>query len=511
MPVRVKIKNSSGQPWVDWYRVRDGEQIGWQAGKPEHYMPVPYFNPALDPFAPEFDGGPLYWTEGEKDTDAAVSLGLPAFTFGGTGGGAPEGCKKYIAGREVIITADNDSAGEEHARKKAKLAATVALNVKVVRFPDLPKGGDFSDWLETGGTIDNLQQLVQAAPDCPPDWQPETDTPPPEDVTVDDEIARWAKQAVSPDTEAVWYEPGNEAECREALDGVVGSHARTFMVGDALVILRIPKLDVADASWDGDLPATTPVHTADVIERAEQLHWMTPAGGKGAKRWNRSKPPRDFCGDYLIQRRREYGARPLKGISRVPFMRDDGTIDTCVGYSAETGIFYDDLPHLNVPEKPSKDEALAALKRFMYPYSLYLPEDGPAFQPLMLGASLTALERPFMGTAPMFALKGAQSGTGKGEIIRAIARLALNTAPPLMSWGHDDNEFKKRFDAMMLLSPAMFSIDNANGKLLSHDALEMLLTEGVLTVRVFGSSRTSPSGHGPRSSSTATTWRSPAT
>src|SRR5262249_9750920 len=110
----------------------------------------------------------------------------------------------------------------------------------------------------------------------------------------------------------------------------------------------------------------------------------------------------------------------------------------------------------------------------------------PAFKPLMLAAMLTVLERPFMETAPMFALVGAQSGTGKGEIIKALSRLALNTTPPLMSWGHDDQEFKKRFDAMMLLSPVMFGIDNANGKLLSHDALEMLLTEGVITIRIFG-------------------------
>jgi hypothetical protein len=54
-----------------------------------------------------------------------------------------------------------------------------------------------------------------------------------------------------------------------------------------------------------------------------------------------------------------------------------------------------------------------------------------------------------------------------------------------MSWGHDDDEFKKRFDTMLLASPAMLVMDNCNGRVLRGDTLEMILSEGEATIRQF--------------------------
>jgi putative DNA primase/helicase len=57
-----------------------------------------------------------------------------------------------------------------------------------------------------------------------------------------------------------------------------------------------------------------------------------------------------------------------------------------------------------------------------------------------------------------------------------------------MAWGHDDDEFKKRLDAMLFASPAMLVIDNCNGRLLRGDTLEMILSEGTATIRPLGKS-----------------------
>ena len=85
----------------------------------------------------------------------------------------------------------------------------------------------------------------------------------------------------------------------------------------------------------------------------------------------------------------------------------------------------------------------------------------------------------------MFVVNGVQAGTGKGQLCRAIGHLALATTPPFMSWGHDDDEFKKRFDTMLLASPAMLVMDNCNGRVLRGDTLEMILSEGEATIRQF--------------------------
>ncbi len=74
-----------------------------------------------DPFDREVVADDIYWPEGEKDVDSLTRLGLLAVTFGGTGDGLPKGCAAYFAGRNVVVLADNDTGGRQHAEKKAAL------------------------------------------------------------------------------------------------------------------------------------------------------------------------------------------------------------------------------------------------------------------------------------------------------------------------------------------------------------------------------------------------------
>ena len=119
------------------------------------------------PFETEDD---LYWPEGEKDTDTLADAGLLAFTFGGVGDGLPAGCEEFVRDRDVVILADNDDPGREHAEKKAALAFTVAKSVRVVHFPELPEKGDVSDWLPHH-SVEELKERVSATDP----WVPEVD------------------------------------------------------------------------------------------------------------------------------------------------------------------------------------------------------------------------------------------------------------------------------------------------------------------------------------------------
>jgi hypothetical protein len=160
--VRIKIKFKSGR-FANWYRVKSSGTVGWQASKPAGYAAVPYVG-AINPFDPEVEGEPIFWPEGEKDCDAIGRLHLPAFTFGGTGDGLPGGCEQYVVSRDVVILADNDQPGREHAQRKAALIYPVAKSVKIVEFSELPPKGDVSDWIVQGHDAEELQALVNAAP-----------------------------------------------------------------------------------------------------------------------------------------------------------------------------------------------------------------------------------------------------------------------------------------------------------------------------------------------------------
>jgi hypothetical protein len=107
LPVQIKIKRASGR-YVNWYSViRDG-RTGWQPAKPEGYIACPYIG-AVDPFDPGLADRLLYWPEGEKDCDTLGRAGLPAFTFGGTGDGLPNGILDFLRDRYLVILADISS------------------------------------------------------------------------------------------------------------------------------------------------------------------------------------------------------------------------------------------------------------------------------------------------------------------------------------------------------------------------------------------------------------------
>ncbi|UDL95816.1 toprim domain-containing protein [Lichenihabitans sp. PAMC28606] len=170
--VRVKVKKEAGTPpWIDYYRVRrpDDGAIGWQAKKPDGFVPVPYIGPAgtNSPFAPEHHGKPLFWTEGEKDADTIVRAGGLAFTFGGSSDVLD--CSDLLRGFVIVIVADNDLAGEKCAERKVAMAQRAGLVPKVVRFADMMAGADASDFLATGSTLDDLLNRAE----CPGQDNPE--------------------------------------------------------------------------------------------------------------------------------------------------------------------------------------------------------------------------------------------------------------------------------------------------------------------------------------------------
>jgi putative DNA primase/helicase len=189
VPVRIKIMLKNGGA-MNVYRVaNDDGKTGWQYRQPEDFRSVPYFV-GNDPFASD---ALLFWPEGEKDVDTVTKRGGAAFTFGGTGDGLPLGCEQYLAGRMVVILADNDAEGRRHAEDKAALAATAAESVRVIHFPELANKGDVSDWFALGHSFEDLIGRVESVEN----WQ---SPPPPAELDADEQqiLARAEKKLTLP-------------------------------------------------------------------------------------------------------------------------------------------------------------------------------------------------------------------------------------------------------------------------------------------------------------------------
>jgi hypothetical protein len=68
-----------------------------------------------------------------------------------------------LRGRHVVILPDNDEPGRKHSEQVASSLHNIAASVRIVTLPDLPPKGDVCGWLNAGGTLEQLQRIVEEA------------------------------------------------------------------------------------------------------------------------------------------------------------------------------------------------------------------------------------------------------------------------------------------------------------------------------------------------------------
>lgn len=124
---------------------------------------------------------------GEKDANRVAGLGLVATTNSGGEGNWPEAMNVHLAGRAVVILADNDAKGRQHAADVAASLHGIAQSVKVLALPGLVEHGDVSDFLDglAGRPAPVQAAMLEMAAMMAPLWQP-TPTPDPETGLIED-------------------------------------------------------------------------------------------------------------------------------------------------------------------------------------------------------------------------------------------------------------------------------------------------------------------------------------
>lgn len=135
--------------------------------------------------------------EGERDVDSLWRIGIPATTNAGGAGKWRDELNEFFRGGDVVIVPDRDPQkkhpktgelmfhadgrpmlpGQDHAIAVASALHGIAARVRVLElwrsWPEMPPKGDVSDWIERGGTAEQLYALIEAMPD----WSPKQKKP----------------------------------------------------------------------------------------------------------------------------------------------------------------------------------------------------------------------------------------------------------------------------------------------------------------------------------------------
>jgi hypothetical protein len=187
----------------------------------------------------------------------------------------------------------------------------------------------------------------------------------------------------------------------------------------------------------------------------------------------------------------------------------DGAIHCIAGYHPASALWCATPVEVEVPETPTIEEARSALATLRLAFRTFPFADGlmvqdGAFQCVdsnvppgqdesaFLTGLLTAICRPSLPLAPGILIVAptiSGAGTGKGNLVRAIGRIAYDIEPRAFTAGNDRAELDKRIASALIEASQVLFIDNINGALLRSDLLASVLTERAVDVRPLGSSR----------------------
>jgi hypothetical protein len=135
------------------------ENGDWAPGAPDPV--IPYRLPELIAAPPDVL---VLVCEGEKDCITAARYGFVATCNpGGAKVWQPELAQYFRGRQQVCIVEDHDGDGERHTDLIVNALRAIVPTIGVLRFPELPRRGDLTDYFERGGTKPGLLLRIEDA------------------------------------------------------------------------------------------------------------------------------------------------------------------------------------------------------------------------------------------------------------------------------------------------------------------------------------------------------------
>jgi hypothetical protein len=414
---------------------------------------------------PELQGQRLVLlVEGEKDANNVADLGLPATT-------TPMGANawrdeyaddlKQLGAEEVVILPDNDEPGRRYALQTGTALTARGITVRVVTLPGVAEKGDVSDWLEAGGTLDELKALIKDAPTLEA-WRASDDVRPVVDIRHGD----WRRIL------------------EDAHNAVVQTNSRN----GGLRIFVGPENLVRVIQHVTNGPCAIQVLTDDTLRGYLMRNVTFLAEGRNGPK--SVVPPPAVVRDILTCAK--WPDLPeLRGVIETPVLSRDGEVVTTPGYQPQTLLWYSpasDLDLPGIPEQPTVTDVAAATELLLEMIHDF-PFDSPGSRANALALLMLPFVREFIkGPTPLHVIDATTPGSGKGLLADCCSVVATGREAGKGPEPRDTEETRKFITSVLVAGASMVVLDNISGRVDSAP-LARVLTADIWEDRLLGVSR----------------------
>ena len=180
---------------------------------------------------------------------------------------------------------------------------------------------------------------------------------------------------------------------------------------------------------------------------------------------------------------------PISGIVTSPVIRPDGTVHDRPGYDHITKTFYAGDLRLDLPEKPTKDDAVECAKYIQDEVFKDFPFADEASRANVLAALLTVVTKHLIGgNTPLGLIDKPQAGTGASLIAEIIAEITTGNGACMETCPDDDEEWRKAITSILMRGPQMVVLDNLSDTL-KAPKLSQMLTARTWSDRLLGQNK----------------------
>jgi len=480
------------------------------------------------------EGDVVWFVEGEKDVQTLQQHGLTATCNpGGASKGDNPGRKftsemaNSLEGADLVIVPDNDETGRQFANSVAKRAHPKVDQVRRLELSEVPKGGDVTDYLENGHSVEELQDRAS---------ETEPFEPPPETV---EELVERASEKGDPayvfdhiDVLARADETDVYA-ARPKLKKTTGINLNQL---DSAVRKRREELEEEQkrearrAKFDRqDVPKVlvTRQYSAEIVDNLSEAVEDENDPPKVFRRGGQIVRPKDdargrtqiadvseayfddlvtrsaYCIDHkdrphdpserLVRRVQERVELPfLRGLTKIPILRSDGTIFSEPGYDEQTCQLYrlgPDVQSVTVADEPTRKDVSEA-KEWLREAWWDHPFVGEASWTNMIALALTPVVRPLLEDAnvPVGIIDAPRAGSGKDLAAQIAALASTDRYPGTMSNPSGSDEWRKQITAQLKRGELFVLVSDIEGPL-DNAPLRRVVTTPTWSDRILGVTR----------------------